>query len=296
MPLTDFPWPPVPPAGIVPAWSGSAFQIGGQSVRVVAYDESDSHWSEELTNFHETAAGRHHPIDAASRRLAIASLMPLRGHPGVRILDAGCSSGFMVEELRRALPEAGLIATDYLRGPLEDLARRIEGVPLLQFDLRRCPLPGSIVDGIVCLNVLEHIDDDAGALRHLCRILQPGGIAHVEVPSGPGLYDIYDEHLMHHRRYRMRDLKRMARACGFTVEQSTHLGCLVYPAFWLVKKLHRRKLALPAAEKSRLVAAQIRATRRSFLFARLMQLETALGKFVSFPFGIRCIVVLRKRR
>ena len=50
--------------------------------------------------------------------------------------------------------------------------------------------------------MLEHVEDDQAAIRQVYRILQPGGVAVIEVPAGPDLYDIYDRQLMHHRRYR----------------------------------------------------------------------------------------------
>ena len=100
---------------------------------------------------------------------------------------------------------------------------------------------------------------------------------------------------MHHRRYRLTDLVAMARKAGFIVEKATHLGFVLFPAFWWVKKRNHRKLSLPAEEKARLVAAQIRSTRANPLFAALVKLEIGIGRYLSFPFGIRCVTVLRKR-
>jgi SAM-dependent methyltransferase len=294
MSLSDFPWPPVGAEHLVPVWTGDTFRLGGGLARVVAYDEADSHWSESLTTMHEEVAGRDHPIDLASRRLAVATMSQLGGKPGLRLLDVGCSSGFILDDLRQALPEAGLIGADYLRAPLEKLAERLPGIPILQFDLRHCPLPDACVDGITCLNVLEHIDDHVSAVQNLFRILKPGGLAHIEVPAGPRLYDIYDEHLMHHRRYRRRDVVKIARAAGFRVERTTHLGFFVYPAFWLVKRRHRDRLSLPAEEIQRLVANHIGSTRRSLALAALFRLETAVGRLIPLPCGIRVIAVLRK--
>jgi SAM-dependent methyltransferase len=294
--MTDygsFPWPPLPGTASPPRWNGRGFEVGPQTRRILSYEVASSHWSDDLTSLHEAEAGRDHPIDLASRRMAVASMTKLQATAPV-ILDAGCSSGFLLEELRQAMPSAFLIGADYLRGPLENLARRVQDIPILQFDLRRCPLPDGCLDGITCLNVLEHIDQDETALREIWRILKPGGIAHVEVPAGPSLYDIYDEHLMHHRRYRLEDLKLLARRAGFSISNSTHLGALVFPAFWWVKRSNRRKLSLPAEEKARIVAGQIRATRASMPFAALIKLELLLGRHLRYPWGIRCVVVLRK--
>ena len=167
-------------------------------------------------------------------------------------------------------------------------------MPLLQFDLRQCPLPDACLDAVTALNVLEHIDDDELALRQIFRILKPRGVAHIEVPAGPHLYDIYDEQLMHHRRYRLSDLAASARRAGFHVRRATHLGALVYPAFWWTKTRNRRLLQLPAEEKKRLVAQQIRATSRSRLLDLILRCELLAGRLMPYPVGIRCVAVLQK--
>ena len=168
------------------------------------------------------------------------------------------------------------------------------GLPILQFDLRRCPLPDACVDAVTALNVLEHIDDDAGALREIARILRPGGVAHVEVPAGPDLFDVYDEQLMHHRRYHLGDLLAKARGAGFEVLRGTHLGFFLYPPFAWVKRRNRRLLSLPAAEKRALVAGQIRRTSGSRGLDFALRVEEAWGRLVRYPTGIRCLAGLRK--
>ena len=292
-PLADFPWPQSHGHDAAPQWDGQHFKVGESRCRVLAYDTDYSHWNDSLTSLHETEAGRDHPIDKASRQLAVSSMMLLEKADPL-ILDVGCSSGFVLEDLRQSIPKASLIGADYIRGPLEGLASRMPEMPILQFDLRKCPLPDSCVDGITCLNVLEHIDDHEAALGEIFRLLKPGGVAHIEVPADPTLYDIYDEHLMHHRRYRLKELLKMAQGKGFQVEKGTHLGFTVFPAFWIVKRRNRRKLDLPPENKAIIVAAQIRSTRTNPLFAILTQLELLIGRYLSFPRGIRCVCVLRK--
>lgn len=293
--LNPIPWPTPPGANTAPSWDGARFRLGAETRRVLAYDANNSHWSDELTELHETEAGSRHPIDRASRTLAVRSLVEgLAGRGRPVIIDVGCSSGFVAEEIRAALPEASLIGSDYLMAPLEKLGARLPDLPLLQFDLRRCPLPDACVDGVTALNVLEHIDDDRAALANIARILKPGGIAHIEVPAGPELFDIYDEHLMHHRRYRLAELVTRAQACGFTVLRATHLGCFVYPMFAAVKRRQRALLKAAPEVKRAEVARQISRTGRSHLLALAMGLELAVGRWVRYPVGIRCVVVLRK--
>lgn len=294
--LFNFPWPRPPEASGFPAWTGTGFQIGDKFETVLCYDGYDSHWSDELTIMHELEAGRTHPIDLASRRLARRTLKRFCGdRPGALTIDIGCSSGYLIEELKGAFPQLAVVGSDFILKPLLALAARIPSVPLLQFDLRRCPLPPDAFDAAVLLNVLEHIDDDQASLREVARILKPGGVAHIEVPSNPDCYDIYDEHLMHHRRYRMGDLKALAVGAGFEVMQSTHLGFFAYPAFYAVKQRNKKLLPLPKSQKDQIVTRQIRETRANLLFSLLMKVELLLGRIVSYPCGIRSVVVLRKR-
>jgi 2-polyprenyl-3-methyl-5-hydroxy-6-metoxy-1,4-benzoquinol methylase len=277
------------------AWDGCQFVNSvGERRKVLCYTQTESNWSEALTQLHEQEAGSQHPIDKASRRLAIRTIAELCKASDPLILDVGCSSGFLLEELAVKMPHAAVMGADYIEQPLQNVASQTKGIPLLQFDLRHCPLPEDSIDGIICLNVLEHIDDHAAALGNMLRILKPGGIVHIEVPSGPWLYDLYDEVLLHHRRYRIADIVVLARQVGFNVVQTTHLGFLAFPAFVLRKLWNRRRSGYALELKKHLVASQIRTTSDSRVLKILFGLETALGRRFRFPWGIRCVLVLQK--
>jgi SAM-dependent methyltransferase len=88
--------------------------------------------------------------------------------------------------------------------------------------------------------VLEHIDNDFKALQEIQRILRPGGLAHIEVPADPPSFDLYDEVLMHFRRYRLGDLTTKAREAGFAILKATHLGFFVYPLFKMGKRRNQK--------------------------------------------------------
>lgn len=294
--LSNFPWPPPPGTSIAPVWTGAGFQQGEKSEAVLCYEENESHWSDDLTEMHEQEAGRNHPIDLASRRLARHTFGRFcGGKPDALAIEIGCSSGYFLEDIKNEMPQLAVVGSDYIEKPLRALAARIPSVPLLQFDLRQCPLPSENFDAALLLNVLEHIDDDRTALREVARILKPGGVAHIEVPSNPDCYDIYDERLMHHRRYRMGDLHALALSVGFEVLHSTHLGFFAYPAFYAVKQRNKKLLQFPKAKKDQIVTRQIRETRTNPLFSLVMKIEVLLGRLVSYPCGIRCVVVLRKK-
>lgn len=289
----EYPWPTPPDASSAPEWLGRGFRVGDRRVSVLSYQTGASGWTDELTAFHEDAAGANHPIDRASRALAIEPLGALRARTPV-ILEVGCSSGFMLRLLRRRRPDAFLIGADYVRGPLEELAESLPDIPLLQFDLTTCPLPDGSVDAVIMLNVLEHIEDDARALRQVHRVLRPGGLLILEVPAGPHLFDVYDALLLHHRRYAMPALRGLVRSSGFEVVRASHLGALLYPAFAAVKLRNKRFLTRERALQRRVVAQDIRTTGSSPLLGAALDLELLLGRRVRWPFGIRCVLTGRR--
>ncbi|CAN5253423.1 class I SAM-dependent methyltransferase [soil metagenome] len=278
-------------------WRDGAFGLDDESVPVLAYDVSPSGWTDELTALHEDEGGSDHFIEIASRRHALTEVMRCLGdHQAGTVLEVGCSSGFLLRELRDALPKAMVIGADYTRGTLEALAKKLPGVPLVQFDLAQCPLPDDFADVTVLLNVLEHIGDDGAAVRHLFRITRPGGAVVIEVPAGASLFDIYDRVLMHQRRYDMAGLVALVEDANFTVERKSHLGALLFPAFYVSKRLHQwRYPAGGKVDEKEIVATNIRATRRSGrVMAPIMRLEASLRRHAYLPFGIRCLLTCRK--
>jgi SAM-dependent methyltransferase len=265
---------------------------------VLDYASSDSGWSDGLTLFHEDIAGAGtHPIDVASRRRARAALKRyVQSEPDKTVLlEAGCSSGFLLQELTQDWPDSLIIGSDYIAGPLRRLASRLPTLPLLRFDLVECPLPPASIDAVLLLNVLEHIERDDLAVAQISRILKPGGTAVVEVPAGPGLFDSYDRFLQHFRRYRARDVASLLQAAGLEVIEQSHLGFFVYPAFALVKRRNKRWLAAPEATQRQVVEREIRKTGQGSLLKWAMAVEELFVPFIKYPIGIRCCVVARKR-
>ncbi len=287
--------PPPPGSTDVPVWTGTAFQLGPTTHRVLAFEQNETGWSDDLFALHQAHVGGDHFIDIASRRYALEQLDRWLPGTGGVILEVGCSGGYFLADLIAARPAAEVIGADYVHAALERLGQSLATVPLLQFDLTQCPLPDASVDAVVLLNVLEHIEDDGRALAQLHRILRPGGVMIVEVPAGSSLYDVYDSHLMHFRRYDMLDLLARMRRAGFDVLAHNHLGCLLFPPFWLTKKLNRLRPPQGTEKTEKRVEAAMDATRRSGgLGHAIMATEAWLRRRAILPFGIRAVVSARR--
>jgi ubiquinone/menaquinone biosynthesis C-methylase UbiE len=252
-------------------------------------------WSEDLEELHEESS-RTHFIDMWTRRAILARVGSLPEGPTV--IDVGCSTGYLLEDLRSAIPDASLIGVDLVAGGLRKAHEHVPDAQLLQADACALPLEDSSVDAAVSANLLEHVPDDGRALAEILRILRPGARAVIVVPVGPGNYDYYDRFLGHERRYARGELARKADAAGLEVLEDIHLGAPLYPAFWAVKQRNRRRYEhLRGEALEAKVRADIRRTSDSALGRLACRVEERLlARGIKLPFGIRGLTVLGRRR
>ena len=252
-------------------------------------------WSEDLERLHEESS-RTHFIDVWTRRAMLVRVGPLPAAPTV--IDVGCSTGYLLEDLRRAIPAASLIGVDLVAGGLRKAHANVPEAVLLQADACALPLEDASVDAAVSANLLEHVPNDERALAEVFRILRPGARAVIVVPVGPGNYDYYDRFLGHERRYARAELAGKATAAGFEILEDIHLGAPLYPAFWAVKQRNRRRYEhLQGAALEDKVREDITSTSDSVLGPLACRLEEwMLARNIRLPFGIRGLTVLERSR
>ncbi|MCY4106048.1 MAG: methyltransferase domain-containing protein [Chloroflexi bacterium] len=105
--------------------------------------------------------------------------------PQTRILEAGCGRGFYLRMYRHwsACPLVGVELDREILQKARQNVRSLAGVSLHRADITRLPFASGSFDGVILSEVLEHIADDAAALRELWRVLKPGGRAAITVPN-----------------------------------------------------------------------------------------------------------------
>lgn len=255
--------------------------------------DASVNWSDELEELHEEST-RTHFIDVWTRRAMLERLGPVPTEP--TILDLGCSSGYLLADVAEAFPHATLLGVDLIGVGLRKAHTLVPEARLLLADACELPLGDESIDAVVSANLLEHVPDDVRALREIARVLRPGGSAVLVVPAGPGTYDYYDRFLGHERRYARGELAGKARAAGFEPVEDCHLGSVIYPAFWVVKKRNRlRGRGLDGGALERRVAADITGTRDSRVGHIACAVERRLlAGGLRLPFGIRNLVVLKR--
>jgi SAM-dependent methyltransferase len=256
-------------------------------------DHSSVNWSEDLEEFHEEST-RDHPIELLTRRTVISQLDALTAT--ATIVEVGCSTGYMLEDLRAAYPSARLVGFDLIASGLRKAHGALPDCVVAQANACELPLGDGCADAVISLNLLEHVHDDTQALAEIERVLRPGAAAVLVVPTGPGLYDYYDRFLHHERRYARREMAEKVRRVGLKVETDIHLGSVVYPAFWALKKRNRIRFDhLAGTELEERVRRDYGETKESPLFDAACRFERGLlRRGMHLPFGIRGLTVVRR--
>jgi len=93
----------------------------------------------------------------------------------------------------------------------------------------RLPFEGESFDLVTALDVVEHIDDDMGALREMRRVLKPGGMLLLTVPAYRFLWGRQDEINLHKRRYVAREVRSRLSAAGFEIRRLSYMNSILFP-------------------------------------------------------------------
>src|SRR5262249_2993819 len=114
-------------------------------------------------------------------------------------------------------------------------------------------LEGS-VDTVLCIDLLEDIEDPDQVLEKLAATLKPGGRMVVLVPNLPALYGTLDRRLDHKRRYDSDSLARLLAAHGFAVDRMESFNKAALLPWWAYSKVFGAgrisKLVLKIFDKS----------------------------------------------
>jgi glycosyltransferase involved in cell wall biosynthesis len=169
---------------------------------------------------------------------------------GQRIAEVGSGTGNFTRWLKTT--GAPVFASDCSQLHLERLKRRFGQSPRIQVqkvDLTIADDYSALEkfkpDTVVCLNVLEQIQDDESVLRHLHQSMADGCRLITLVPRGDRLWSKIDVQLQHARRYDPRGLDAKMEAAGFVVERSFTFNRAGTPAWLVSSKLFRQRSLKP---------------------------------------------------
>jgi SAM-dependent methyltransferase len=194
------------------------------------------------------------------------------------VLDIGCGDGLFFDALREFGQVEGVEPEASLLDPAGRWRSAIRAVP---FDERF--QPPHRFGLVLLLDVLEHLEDPAAALRQAVSLLAPGGVVLITVPAFQALWTRHDDLNHHRRRYSRSQFAALAREAGLRIGSSRYffqwvaVAKLVARAVESVRSGPPALPTIPAEPVNRLLIAATR-------------LETRVAAAVSLPFGSSLMV------
>lgn len=204
-----------------------------------------------------------------------------------RILDVGCGTGGMLPML------AGFGTVEGMEG--EALAVEHCQVAFGGFDVRLGRIPVDVpedgtFDLVTAFDVIEHLDDDIGALSALRSAARPGGTVAVTVPAFQWLWSDHDTVNGHRRRYTRRRLIEALDAARLDVVHVSYFNTLLLPIVATARLAQRVRgpvvapnsdFSMPPPRLNRLLTGVLRQERR---------MVATLG----LPVGVSLVAVARR--
>lgn len=136
-------------------------------------------------------------------------------------------------------------------------------------------------DCIFSFNVLEHIEDDMGALKKAKELLVPNGKLLCFVPSFQVLYGSMDRKLHHYRRYERKDLSKKLELCGFDVLKVRYYNTLGFFGWFINNKI----LEISSQKKKQIL-----------LFDKyILPLQSFIESYINIPFGQNLFFIACRR-
>lgn len=221
----------------------------------------------------------------ARREILAGEIGRLPLPPNPRILEVGCGPGGNLEMLGR-FGQVQAIEPD---AESRAYAAERSGVTV-QGGLLPDGLPdlGGPLDLIAAFDVIEHVDDDAGAVAALADRLKPGGLMITTVPAHAWLWSQHDVQHHHKRRYAMGAYRALFTRAGLTVRRTTYVNSVLFPPIAAVR-LAGRLLGRQGGDDEALPPPPLNALLRTVFAA-----EATLLKAVDLPFGVSILLTAQK--
>jgi len=176
------------------------------------------------------------PRYSLRRQRVLRLLEPL---PRGRLMEIGCGSGALLYDLSHLGFTCDALETS--TAALE-IARYVNDAEEIVRIHRHAQVDwGGAFDYVAAFEVLEHIEDDLGALRQWSKWLKHGGHLFLSVPAHSQRWNATDVWAGHFRRYERKGLKDLLRKAGFLIE---HIECYGFPLANIIepiRSLHHAK-------------------------------------------------------
>jgi SAM-dependent methyltransferase len=199
---------------------------------------------------------------------------------GTSILEVGAGTGNLTQFMLGARRLVCVEPEAEYQGHLVDIVKPHLNTTLYQLPIQELPERETDFDSALCVNVLEHIEDDRSALRAMAERVHMGGYVVLYVPAVMWAYGALDKELGHFRRYHKSTIRRLASECGLRIAYLRYINFIGLLGWWWSGRIRKESLIDP---------------RKARFMDRLVPVVSALERLVPVPVGQSILAVFQKQ-
>ena len=205
---------------------------------------------------------------------------------GDKVLDVGTSTGTNLR-LLRDMNFSNVQGVDLNPDAIRYCADK--GLGNVHFgDIQNLPFDDDTFSLVLATDIIEHVQDDANAMRELTRVLAPGGRLLITVPAFMALWGHNDSTSHHQRRYTGNEISTLAQSAGLKVMQQFYFNFLLFLPIWVARQIIRRTTKVPRPEN------EMNSPLINTLLTMVFSLDITLAPYVRPPFGVSYLVMCEK--
>lgn len=196
-----------------------------------------------------------------------------------KILEIGCGIGNFTQILTNYGQVWGIdISKDYVE-QTKNLVGNKASVGIGDIEMGEYFFKGEKFNSIVCLNVLEHIENDVEAVKNMYKLLDDKGNLILLIPANPFLYGEIDRAIHHYRRYTKKEIMSKLKKEGFSTVNFRSLNIIGAIGWFISGRIFKNKIVAQSKIK---------------LFNLLAPIFLKIEDVINPPFGTSFLIIVRK--
>lgn len=200
--------------------------------------------------------------------------------PEAKVLDIGTSTGTNLRMLRD-LGYSNVRGLDLHDDAIQWCADKGLG-KVDKGDICNIPSRDCEYDLVLATDIIEHVDDDARAIKEIARVLKPSARSIITVPAFQSLWGLQDTVSHHKRRYRKKDFIEKLKASGVEVEECFYFNYLLFFPIWIARQIIRVfKINLQSEN-------ELNSSLANYLLMKIFVLDISTARKIAPHLGFHC--------
>lgn len=208
------------------------------------------------------------------------------GKSNLKILDAGCGTGGLIDELKGNFDCYGIdIADEAIK-----FCRVRNLNNIIKASVEKIPFADNVFDAIVSIDVLYHllVENDTAALVELYRVLNKNGILILNLAAYEFLRSGHDDVVHTRQRYVKKELEAKVKQAGFTIMKLTYRNTIFFPLVCIIRIFNKRLKNQPVSDLKSLPGWL------NIVLIKILIFENKVLNLFNLPFGLSIFCVAKK--